>query len=128
MLDVGPSGCRQPAPEADDDRPFFLYVAPTAPHGPAISAPRHAGLFTAKQLPDDPAFNEPKVADKPAWIRAKPLLDAAQIDAIRESYPKRLRSLRWSGSTAPRWSRRPARAAPRLRRRGVPVISTQPPW
>ena len=79
--------------EADDDRPFFLYVAPTAPHGPAISAPRHASLFTAKQLPDDPAFNEPRVADKPAWIRAKPLFDAAQVDDIRTTYRKRLRSL-----------------------------------
>lgn len=79
--------------EADDDRPFFLYVAPTAPHGPAVSAPRHASLFTAKQLPDDPAFNEPKVADKPAWIRARPLFDGATIEGIRTTYRKRLRSL-----------------------------------
>jgi N-acetylglucosamine-6-sulfatase len=79
--------------EAEDDRPFFLYVAPTAPHGPAVSAPRHADLFGAAQLPDDPSFDEPKVADKPAWIRAKPRFDGAQIDAIRTTYRKRLRSL-----------------------------------
>lgn len=79
--------------EADDQRPFFLYVAPTAPHGPAVAAPRHADLFTAKQLPDDPAFNEPNVSDKPAWIRARPLLDAAKIDDVKTTYRKRLRSL-----------------------------------
>lgn len=79
--------------EADDDRPFFLYIAPAAPHGPATAAPRHAGLFAGVTYPRAPSFNEEDVSDKPSWIRAKPRHDAAKIDLLDRRYRDRLRSL-----------------------------------
>lgn len=66
--------------------PFFAYVAFKAPHGPWQPAPRHAGRY-AGLAPWRPAsYNEPDVADKPAWVRnTAPLTptEQADLDAIR---------------------------------------------
>jgi N-acetylglucosamine-6-sulfatase len=77
----------------DQDRPFFAYVAPYAPHAPATPAPRHENLFNDVQLPRTDSFNEVDVSDKPAWVRALPLLDADRIDQMDKLYRNRLRSL-----------------------------------
>ena len=45
--------------------PFFVYLAPYAPHAPATPAPRHENLFPAAQAPRTPSFNEADVSDKP---------------------------------------------------------------
>jgi len=65
--------------------PFFLYLAPTAPHLPTIAARRHQGLLEGLRAPRSPAFNEADMADKPRWLRALPRLtetDAARVDQL----------------------------------------------
>ncbi len=57
--------------EADDDRPFFTMVTPTAPHFPLAPAPRHAGNeWTDAQPPRTPNFYEADLSDKPWWLQA----------------------------------------------------------
>jgi N-acetylglucosamine-6-sulfatase len=73
--------------------PFFLYLAPHAPHQPATPAPRHADQFSDKRLPRPPNFNEQDVSDKPSWLRDKEPLRQAQIRESRELYRNRLRAL-----------------------------------
>lgn len=41
----------------DDERPFFLYLAPYACHRPHVPAPRHSGAFTGLKIPRVPSFN-----------------------------------------------------------------------
>jgi N-acetylglucosamine-6-sulfatase len=87
-------------------RPFFLWLSFFAPHdgGPSDAddppglatpspAPRHADRFSRVNLPRWPSLNERDVTDKPADIRRRPLLDEAQLTAIREKYQQRLESL-----------------------------------
>jgi arylsulfatase A-like enzyme len=72
----------------DAGKPFFAYVAPMAPHEPAIPAPRHENAFNGEQAPRLPSFNEEDVSDKPPWIQSLPTLtatDIAQIDARHEN-------------------------------------------
>ncbi|HZS07932.1 MAG TPA: sulfatase [Blastocatellia bacterium] len=78
---------------AKEGKPFFAWLATYAPHGPATPAPRHAGLFPGARAPRGPSFNEADVSDKPAYIRNRPLLTAAQIARIDEAYRRRLQSL-----------------------------------
>lgn len=75
------------------DQPFFLYVAPFAPHGPVIPAPRHQDLFTDAELPRPPSFNEADVSDKPSFIQARPLLTERQITNLTAYYRNHLRTL-----------------------------------
>jgi N-acetylglucosamine-6-sulfatase len=75
------------------DKPFFFYVAPYAPHGPATAAPRHANLFADTPFPRPPSFDEADVSDKPSLIRDLPRLSAEQIAWIEDMYRSRLRSL-----------------------------------
>jgi arylsulfatase A-like enzyme len=78
---------------AKTGKPFFFYVAPYAPHGPATAAPRHAHLFTDTPYPRPRSFDEADVSDKPSLIRDLPRLDAEKIAWIRDQYRARLRSL-----------------------------------
>jgi N-acetylglucosamine-6-sulfatase len=73
--------------------PFFLYLAPYAPHKPATPAPRHANLFAGLHAPRTPSFDEADVSDKPARIRKLPRLSAADIAAIDRLYRRRTQSL-----------------------------------
>ncbi|MCU0497201.1 MAG: sulfatase [Anaerolineae bacterium] len=75
------------------DQAFFLYIAPFAPHGPVIPAPRHQNLFTDAPLPRPPSFNEADVSDKPSFIQDRPLLTADQITDLTAYYRDHLRSL-----------------------------------
>ena len=75
------------------DRPFFMYLAPNAPHDPAYFAPRHANLFTSTPLPKLSSFNEADVSDKPQWVRNKPLLSPTAVSNLTIFYRKRLRAL-----------------------------------
>jgi arylsulfatase A-like enzyme len=74
--------------------PFFMYLAPNAPHKPAYSAPRHANLFTDTPLPKPSSFNEADVSDKPAWVRNKPRLSSTKIQELTTLYRQRLRALK----------------------------------
>ncbi|HEX8991723.1 MAG TPA: sulfatase [Anaerolineales bacterium] len=78
---------------ASDPQPFFIYLAPYAPHEPATPAPQDAKLFPDLQAPRTPSFNEADVSDKPGNIRADPLLTADQIAKIDELYRQRVRSM-----------------------------------
>jgi arylsulfatase A-like enzyme len=76
-----------------DPRPFFIYLAPYAPHEPAIPALRHQDLFQNLEVPRTPSFNEADVSDKPANIAADPLLNATQIANLDNLYRQRVRSM-----------------------------------
>jgi N-acetylglucosamine-6-sulfatase len=74
-------------------KPFFLYLTPSAPHGPATPAPRHESLFADATAPRTASFNEEDVSDKPKYIRDTSALTQTDIDAIDERYRDRLRAL-----------------------------------
>lgn len=82
---------------ARSNRPFFMHLAPWAPHGApdmsTLSAPRHRNLFRQASLPRPPSFNERDVSDKPRWVRGKPRLSRSEIREMSRHYRMRLRSL-----------------------------------
>ncbi len=57
---------------APTDRPYFLYFAPSAPHGPITPAPRDAHAFDGVSIANPPSFDEANVSDKPGWVRSLP--------------------------------------------------------
>ena len=77
---------------AKSKKRFFLYLTPSAPHGPATPAPRHESLFAEATAPRTASFNE-DVSDKPEHIRAASSLTQTDVDAIDERYRDRLRAL-----------------------------------
>jgi N-acetylglucosamine-6-sulfatase len=77
-------------------RPFFAYVAPTAPHYPIQAAPRDLNTYDGLKAPRPLSFNEPNVSDKPPWISSLPLLSPsqiAQIDTRQEDRAETLQAL-----------------------------------
>jgi N-acetylglucosamine-6-sulfatase len=54
--------------------PFFLVLAPYAPHAPATPASRHLGRHAEIQPFRPDAYDEPDISDKPAWLHAFPPL------------------------------------------------------
>ncbi len=81
---------RRAAPE---DQPFFAYVAPTAPHGPATPAERHKGAFTDEEVPRPPSFGEEDVSDKPPPIGNAQRLSEEDTSNIDDYYRQRLESM-----------------------------------
>jgi N-acetylglucosamine-6-sulfatase len=79
--------------EANDDQPFFLMVAPYAPHNVAKYASRHATMFSSAGAPRFPNFNEADVSDKPRHIQRISMFTPAQITAIDNEYRNSLRAL-----------------------------------
>jgi arylsulfatase A-like enzyme len=88
------------------DKPFFLNVAPLAPHTvavasaarqeglPAVPAPRHATRFATAELPRYPNFNEADISDKPAVEAFFPEpMTEEQIAALTDHYRGRMGSL-----------------------------------
>ena len=88
---------------APKNQPFYLSVAPLAPHGEAGScncagddpraAPRHQGRFAAEPVPRPPSYNEADVSDKPADIRNLTPITAPQEAALDARYRARLETL-----------------------------------
>ena len=86
-------------------RPFFVTVAPLAPHDEGVleddptaprnprPAPRHMGRFSGRPLPRQPSFNEENVQDKPRSTSRRPLLDGGEIRELAKLYRSRLESL-----------------------------------
>jgi len=74
-------------------RPFFLYVAPHAPHQPARPATRHESAFADLRAPRPPSFDEEDVSTKPGWVRAQPRLSPEVVERIDDLYRRRLRTL-----------------------------------
>jgi arylsulfatase A-like enzyme len=80
------------AHEGDPD-PWFMVVAPTAPHSPARFAKRHAGMFQRTEMPKPDSFNEADVSDKPRWVREQPRLGARGVKRVEAYWRKTQRSL-----------------------------------
>ena len=86
---------------AGSSRPFFLSVAPLAPHleqirgksFPPRPAPRHEGAFADEPLPAAPSYDETDVDDKPAHIRRLPALTPAKEGRALAYHRGRLASL-----------------------------------
>jgi arylsulfatase A-like enzyme len=72
-------------------QPFFAYVAPFAPHNPAIGAPRYRRRFHDLRLPRDPTFGHP-IRGGASWSRRGPL-DAAELERMTREYRRRARSV-----------------------------------
>lgn len=49
------------------DAPFFLYIAPYAPHFPAIPSPEDSELF-ADYVYRERGYGETDLSDKPGWV------------------------------------------------------------
>ncbi|MFT3928051.1 MAG: sulfatase [Myxococcales bacterium] len=75
------------------NKPFFLYIAPFVPHGPATPPPRYEDRYPNAKAPRTASFNEANVGDKPNWVKNKALLTQNQIDAIDALYRKRLQTM-----------------------------------
>ena len=84
--------------DEDEERPFFLMVAPFSPHtdgrNTVTPAPRHASTFSNEPLPQGPAFNEADVTDKPGFIKNSSALTAndeqAWFDYVRSLFHRSL--------------------------------------
>ena len=67
---------------AASEAPFFVWTSQVAPHGmhvngvwrPPVPAPRHRDVYPNALPPSlsNPAFNEPDMRDKSAWVQAQP--------------------------------------------------------
>ena len=62
-------------------QPFFLYLAPSAPHRPATQLPRDEGRFANLPPYRPPSFDEADVSDKP-WGNQIPPLPTSEIHEI----------------------------------------------
>ncbi|MBI4589322.1 MAG: sulfatase [Candidatus Rokubacteria bacterium] len=85
---------------ATDGKPFFLWVAFTAPHleSPAVvpnprPAPRHRGSFRNQPLPTPPSLNETDVSDKPVFLRSLAPMNSTEIGRVTAFYRTRLTAL-----------------------------------
>jgi arylsulfatase A-like enzyme len=66
---------------AASDKPFFLFLAPFAPHAPYTPAPRHAGRYADVPPWRPPNYNEQDVSDKPTWVqKLRPASPQTQTD------------------------------------------------
>ena len=86
--------------------PFFLWVAfladhagnPRDPDDPPnqatpVPAPRYKDHFAGTPLPQPPNYNEADVADKPAGIKRRPLINARVHAGIQENWQQRRETL-----------------------------------
>ncbi|KAJ3289565.1 hypothetical protein HDU79_003919 [Rhizoclosmatium sp. JEL0117] len=102
-----------------DEKPFFLYLAPTAPHTEmlynsakkveqvpgskpyskegrfteAVPATRHANLFSDVKVPRRENFNTADVSGKPRYIQELPLLNDEEVETLDHWHRQRLRAL-----------------------------------
>jgi arylsulfatase A-like enzyme len=77
--------------ERDDDRPWFAYLAPFAPHDPRVPEPRHArASFPAL---DRVGGGRPPVAGKPPYLRAREPADGRAVAALRTGQLRTLLSV-----------------------------------
>ena len=79
---------------ASDSEPFFLYLAPSAPHEPATPARRHKDTFTDEKAPRSASFGEEDVSDKPPWIQQRRRISERQASRMIDTlYRERLASM-----------------------------------
>ncbi|KAJ3031515.1 hypothetical protein HDV00_008255 [Rhizophlyctis rosea] len=96
------------------DEPFFLYLAPSAPHTtvafdnpddpdgipnvdihitPHLPPKRFNDYFPEAKIPRHPNFNSANVTGKPRYISTLPLLNDTVVDTLDHWYRQRLRGL-----------------------------------
>jgi arylsulfatase A-like enzyme len=77
--------------EGDDDRPWFLYLAPFAPHDPRVPEPRYAG----DRFPDLDGVGGTgaEVAGAPAYLRGRPPAAPAEVADLRTGQLRTLLSV-----------------------------------
>ncbi len=69
------------------EKPFFLLVTPSAPHSPAVPAPRHAEVALNLSPWRPPNYSPLDLSAKPDWVRQNGPIDedkAEKIDIFRE--------------------------------------------
>jgi len=79
--------------KAPQDNPFFAYVAPYAPHGPATPGPGDRQTFNGLKAPRPLSFNERDVSDKPPWIQSLRRFSSDDIANIDQRHENRVESL-----------------------------------
>ncbi len=75
------------------DQPFFLYLAPFAPHAPAQPHTRHEKALPDLKAPRPPSFDEEDVSDKPAWVQAMTRMSADTIAKTDDWHRRRVQTL-----------------------------------
>ncbi|WP_235557997.1 sulfatase family protein [Sphaerimonospora mesophila] len=73
--------------------PFFLYLAPVAPHLPANYAPRHADAFSDEIAPRTASFDQADTSAEPLWLRKHAPLSAKDVRRIDRVHRNRLRAM-----------------------------------
>jgi len=79
--------------DAPLEDPFFLWFAPTAPHPPWVSAPRHQGRYADMPLEPPPSVGETDVSDKPAWVQGLPPIGPAERTQLRDDHRRSFEAL-----------------------------------
>jgi arylsulfatase A-like enzyme len=74
------------------DKPWFLYYAPTAPHDSIVPAARHSGVDVGPAI-DPPDFNQADVSGCPPYISTRPLLSASTQQVQRTNRLKARRCM-----------------------------------
>jgi arylsulfatase A-like enzyme len=77
--------------QTNDAKPWFLYLAPFAPHSPRVPEPKYAET-TFAPWPKTPAVNE-DVSDKPGYVRWRPLVADSTIQQARTEQLRTLLSV-----------------------------------
>ena len=78
--------------EGDDARPWFLYLAPFAPHDPRVPEPRYADA-SFPELERVGGGGEAEVAGAPAYLRQRPPADPEEVAALRTGQARTLLSV-----------------------------------
>jgi N-acetylglucosamine-6-sulfatase len=78
---------------ASDSKPFFLYLATSAPHGPPVPAERHKDVFASVTAPRSPSFNQEDVSSMPPWIRDMSRFSVQDTIGIDTLYRLRMGSM-----------------------------------
>ena len=77
----------------ESSQPLFMYLAPHAPHEPAIPEPRDRDAFTSESPRPSISFDERDTSDKPANVRRLERIDAETRKDIEEFRLDQIQSL-----------------------------------
>ncbi len=97
---VRPQDNGQSTKTAAEDQPFFLYVAPLAPHRPVgsdftnmVDKEKYGSWQPELQIPPTPDFDESPISDKPLHRQSPPYSDA-ELESLQSEYLSRARAVK----------------------------------